>query len=57
MSDVPDQKVSLGCGTLIIIALIVLFFSNAGKNDELERKVDAMSKKLDRIEKLLEKQP
>ena len=57
MSDVPDQKVSLGCGTLIIIALIDLFFSNAGKNDELEKKVDAMDKKLDRIEKLLEKRP
>ena len=55
MPDSPDQKVSLGCGTLIIIALIVLFFSNAGKNDDLEKKIDAMDKKIDRIERLLKK--
>lgn len=30
------QKVQLGCGTLILIALIVLFFSNGGLN----RRVD-----------------
>ena len=34
------QEVSLGCGTLILIALIVMFFSNRGDdNDLLEREV------------------
>lgn len=40
----PDQKVSLGCGTLILIALIVLFFSGGndikGVRDELRRTRD-----------------
>ena len=33
MSD-SNQPVSLGCGTLILIALIVLIFSNANKDEE-----------------------
>jgi hypothetical protein len=57
MSDVLDQKVSLGCGTLIVIGLIVLFLGNANDTKDVERKLDAMDKKLDRIEKLLEKRP
>ena len=32
-SDLPSQKVSLGCGTLILIALIVLIFSNSGAKE------------------------
>lgn len=36
MSD-SNQPVSLGCGTLILIALIVLIFSNA--NDDEERQI------------------
>ncbi|MEP4077020.1 hypothetical protein [Haloferula sp.] len=36
----PDNntKASLGCGSLILIAIIVLIFSN-GKNDELEKEL------------------
>lgn len=35
MAESTDQKVSLGCGTLILIAVIVLIFGNAGSNDEI----------------------
>ncbi|MFC7338229.1 hypothetical protein ACFQY0_13630 [Haloferula chungangensis] len=36
----PDNstKASLGCGSLILIAIIVLIFSN-GKNDEVEKQL------------------
>ncbi|MDE0861279.1 MAG: hypothetical protein OSA93_14040 [Akkermansiaceae bacterium] len=57
MSDAPDQKVSLGCGTLIVIGLIVLFLGNANDTKDVERKLDAMNKKLERIEKRLESRP
>jgi cell division protein FtsB len=36
-----SQTVSLGCGTLILIALIVLIFSNRGV-DDLEREIKQM---------------
>jgi hypothetical protein len=36
--DNRGQAVSLGCGTLILIALIVLFFSNRG-HDEVKREI------------------
>ena len=32
------QKVQLGCGTLILIALIVLFFRNGGMNHSFDTK-------------------
>lgn len=38
VSDSRSQQVNLGCGTLIIIALIVLIFSGRG-TDDLERQV------------------
>ena len=53
MSDqlTSDNKVQLGCGTLIIIALIVMFFSGGRDVDKVQRQLDAMSKQLDRLEK------
>jgi len=36
-----SQKVSLGCGTLILIALIVLIFSREGV-DDVEKEVRAL---------------
>jgi hypothetical protein len=37
----PTQRATLGCGTLILIALIVLFFSRPGLSD-LEQEVRAL---------------
>jgi Flp pilus assembly protein TadB len=49
-----DRKVQLGCGTLIIIALIVMVFSGSRDNRQLRRELDEMRKQLDRIEKKLD---
>lgn len=38
---VQGQEVSLGCGTLILIALIVLIFGRSGTRD-LERQVESL---------------
>jgi Sec-independent protein translocase protein TatA len=46
-----DNKVQLGCGTLIIIALIVIIFSGGKDTDKLRRQLEDMSKQLDRLEK------
>jgi len=55
MSDTPNEKVSLGCGTLILIALIVLIFGNRGSEKDIEERLERIEKQLDRIETLLEK--
>ena len=46
-----DNKVQLGCGTLIVIALIVIIFSGGRDVDKLRRQLDDMSRQLDRMEK------
>jgi len=52
MSDpAPTPTVQLGCGTLILIALIVAIFSQGGHRNELR----SIQNRLDRIEKLLSK--
>lgn len=38
-AEAQNQKVSLGCGTLILIAIIVLIFGNSGSNRELDQKI------------------
>ena len=45
-----DNKVQLGCGTLIIIALIVIIFSGGRDVDKLQRQLNDMSRQLDRLE-------
>lgn len=40
-----SQKVSLGCGTLILIALIVLIFSREGV-DNVEKEVQALRREV-----------
>ncbi len=56
MQNNPDNKVSLGCGTLILIALIVAIFSNGGTKSQLERleaRLGAIEGQLQRIENKL----
>ncbi len=50
MSSYQETKVSLGCGTLILIAIIVAIFSNGGTKKEM-RKIE---ERLERIERKLE---
>lgn len=52
MTDMPtDNKVQLGCGTLIIIAIIVMLFSGGNDSRKLSRQLDDVNRKLDRLEK------
>lgn len=59
-----DNKVQLGCGTLIIIALIVMFFSGGSGSSRLraqlsdvERKLDAIEKKIDDLSEKIDRLP
>lgn len=42
MAPPPDNKVSLGCGTLILIALIVMIFSRSGDDRSLRREIEQL---------------
>ncbi len=50
------QETSLGCGTLILIAIIVAFCSGVGKTDlgPVESRLDKMDQKIDRLEKKID---
>ena len=61
MPDVGSNKVQLGCGTLIIIALIVMFLSGGNQVDDLKKNVQESTKqvivlqdKVDRLTKEVE---
>jgi outer membrane murein-binding lipoprotein Lpp len=49
-----DNKVQLGCGTLIIIAIIVMVFSGGSESKKMRSQVEDVNRKLDRIEKKLD---
>jgi Sec-independent protein translocase protein TatA len=49
------QEVSLGCGTLILIAVIVMLFSGRGTGD-LEREVKALRSQVDEIKQAVDRQ-
>jgi hypothetical protein len=53
--DDRTQHVTLGCGTLILIALIVLFFSRPGIGD-LEREVRGLRSDVGELKKTIETQ-
>jgi hypothetical protein len=42
MPDSNANKAQLGCGTLIIIALIVFFFSGRTQTDDQKRSIDEL---------------
>jgi len=49
------QHATLGCGTLILIALIVMFFSRPGIGD-LEREVHGLRSEVGELKKSIEAQ-
>ena len=53
--DNPGQAVSLGCGTLILIALIVLLFSNRGQ-DDLKREIGRLRTEVVELRKAVDAQ-
>jgi Sec-independent protein translocase protein TatA len=50
-----ERRVQLGCGTLIVIALIVMFFSQAGRSN-LEDEIRALRSEVGEIKELIETQ-
>ena len=55
MTDMPtDNKVQLGCGTLIIIAIIVMLFSGGNDSRKLRSQLDDLNRKVDRLEKKID---
>jgi hypothetical protein len=50
------QTVQLGCGTLIVIALIVLFFSNGRVNSDLESEIHGLRREVGELKKAIEVQ-
>jgi outer membrane murein-binding lipoprotein Lpp len=49
-----DSKVQLGCGTLIIIAIIVMMFSGGQESKELKESIDALNAKVERLEQKID---
>ena len=52
--NTQTTKVQLGCGTLILIALIVMIFSNAGDDDDAQREIQQLRDQVTRIEAKLD---
>jgi hypothetical protein len=52
---IREHRVQLGCGTLIVIALIVMFFSRTNTT-ELENEVRSLRSEVGAIKKLIEAQ-
>ena len=50
-----DQSVQLGCGTLILIAIIVMIFSRTDTKD-VEREIRGLRSEVGKINKLIEDQ-
>lgn len=63
MTERKDNQAQLGCGTLIVIAIIVMIFSgDRGSSkvrkdvQELNRKIERLEKKIDELSKKLDEQ-
>jgi hypothetical protein len=57
MPENNSQKVQLGCGTLILIALIVMFFSSGHRGtSDLENKVEQLTTEIQRLKTAIEDQ-
>ena len=55
MTDIPaNNKAQLGCGTLIVIAIIVMLFSGGNDSRKLRNQLDQVEQKIDRLEKKID---
>jgi hypothetical protein len=50
MANESNPKVSLGCGTLILIALIVLFLGNSNNDDKIVNEIRDLKQQINRLE-------
>lgn len=46
MPQQQEVRASLGCGTLILIAIIVIIFSGHQDHDKLERQLDTLTREV-----------
>ena len=53
-SNPQTPKAQLGCGTLILIALIVMLFSDGGSNRKVRKELEALNAKIERLEKKID---
>ena len=54
-SDNRNQSVSLGCGTLIVIAIIVMIFSNAN-DDKMKRELQQLNAEVRQLKQSIDAQ-
>lgn len=54
MAEGERPKAELGCWTLVLIAIIVMIFSDQGGSRKLRRKIDELNTKIDRLEKKID---
>lgn len=58
----PNEKVGLGCGTFILIALIVMIFGNMGRDryepqiNALQQSVEALNTRIETLEDKIDRQ-
>ena len=52
--NTQTTKVQLGCGTLILLALIVMMFSGKGDVDDVERDIQELRDQVTRVEAKLD---
>jgi outer membrane murein-binding lipoprotein Lpp len=50
MAEQNNNSVQLGCGTLIVIAIIVAIFSGDRGNDKVQSELRELNQKVDRLE-------
>ncbi len=51
-----SQPVSLGCGTLLLIGLIVLMFSGGGKINDVKEEIGGLKSEIVKLQASVEKQ-
>ncbi len=55
MPEPSNNKATLGCGTLILIALIVVIFGNRG-NEEVRTELQNLTQRIEQLETKIDKQ-
>ncbi|NIP94102.1 MAG: hypothetical protein GWO24_11875 [Akkermansiaceae bacterium] len=49
MPHTQEVRASLGCGTLILIAIIVIIFSGHKDHDNLENRIEELTREVSRL--------
>ncbi len=57
MGEPHEVKATLGCGTLIVIAIIVAVFGGNRDHDDLERKLDQLRREVEALRLELKARP